>query len=112
MTVQEVMKELEAMATPSTKKTLINHGAREPFFGVKIGDMKVLQKRIKKDYELSLGLYDTGNSDALWLFKVKSSEIIYPNEVIDDYLLEVRRSSTPTLAYFVRSTWTIYSPSG
>ena len=66
MTVQEVMKELEAMATPSTKKTLVNHGAREPFFGVKIGDMKVLQKKIKKHYELSLGLYDTGNSDAMY----------------------------------------------
>lgn len=66
MTVQEVMKELEAMASPSTKKTLVNHGAREPFFGVKIGDMKVLQKRMKKDYELSLGLYDTGNSDAMY----------------------------------------------
>jgi hypothetical protein len=34
----------------------------------------------------------------------------YYFEVIDDYLLEVRWSSTPTLAYFVRSTWNIYSP--
>ena len=31
-------------------------------------------------------LIDTGNSDALWLFKVKNDKIIYPNEVIDDYL--------------------------
>jgi hypothetical protein len=31
-------------------------------------------------------LIDTGNSDAVWLFKTKSKEIIYPDSVIDDYL--------------------------
>lgn len=44
----------------SIKKGLRNHGVREPFFGVKIGDMKKIQKRIKKDYQLALDLYDTG----------------------------------------------------
>jgi hypothetical protein len=34
----------------------------------------------------------------------------YYFEVIDDYLLEVRRSSIATLAYYVRSTRHIYSP--
>lgn len=66
MTVQEVMQELEKYGNAGTKKVLVTHGAREPFFGVKIGDMKVLQKKIKKDYELALGLYDTGNSDAMY----------------------------------------------
>lgn len=66
MTVQEVMRELEQYGNASTKKVLMNHGAREPFFGVKVGDMKVLQKKIKKDYELALALYDTGNSDAMY----------------------------------------------
>lgn len=66
MTVKEVMQELEQYGNAGTKKVLVNHGAREPFFGVKIGDMKVLQKKIKKDYELSLGLYETGNSDAMY----------------------------------------------
>lgn len=66
MTVKEVMQELEQYGNAGTKKVLVNHGAREPFFGVKVGDMKVLQKKIKKDYELSLGLYDTGNSDAMY----------------------------------------------
>lgn len=67
MTVEEVMKALEQYGNAGTKKVLVNHGAREPFFGVKVGDMKVLQKKIKKDYELSLGLYNTGNSDAMYL---------------------------------------------
>jgi len=46
---------------------MTNHGVREPFFGVKIGDLKKLQKRIKKDHKLALELYDTGNYDAMYL---------------------------------------------
>ena len=45
----------------------MNHGAREPFFGVKVEDLKKIQKRIKVDYQLALDLYDTGNSDAMYL---------------------------------------------
>jgi hypothetical protein len=51
----------------SIKKVLRNHGVQEPFFGVKIGDMKKIQKRIKKDYQLALDLYDTGIYDAMYL---------------------------------------------
>ena len=40
----------------------------------------------QKTRQKSKLLIDTGNSDALWLFKVKNDKIIYPNEVIDDYL--------------------------
>jgi 3-methyladenine DNA glycosylase AlkD len=45
----------------------LKHGAKEPFYGVKIEELKKIQKRIKKDYELSLALYDTGISDAMYL---------------------------------------------
>jgi 3-methyladenine DNA glycosylase AlkD len=34
---------------------------------VKVEDMKKIQKKVKKDYELSLQLYDTGVSDAQYL---------------------------------------------
>jgi 3-methyladenine DNA glycosylase AlkD len=44
-----------------------NHGVKEPFFGVKIGDLQRIRKRIKKDYQLALALYDTGNYDAMYL---------------------------------------------
>ena len=56
------------MGNPSTKKMLMNnHGVSEPCFGVKIGDMKSIVKRIKVDHALALGLYDTGNYDAMYL---------------------------------------------
>ncbi len=42
MTVEEVLQKLEALGSEQTKKTFLRHGAREPFFGVRIGDMKKL----------------------------------------------------------------------
>jgi 3-methyladenine DNA glycosylase AlkD len=67
MNVEEIMKELKSMGTESTKKTLINHGATEPLYGVKIGDLKKIVKKVKKNYQLALDLYETGNSDAMYL---------------------------------------------
>ncbi len=67
MTFKEVMTQLEEFGNEQTKKTLMKHGAREPFFGVKVEDIKKIQKKVKKDYELSLELYNSGNSDAMYL---------------------------------------------
>ena len=67
MDFQEIMMELEAMGNEQTKKTLIKHGAREPFFGVRVGDLKKIVKKVKKNHSLSLALFDTGNSDAMYL---------------------------------------------
>jgi 3-methyladenine DNA glycosylase AlkD len=66
MTKDEVLSELEKMGSPTTKKILVNHGAREPLFGVKVGDMKKIVKKTKKDHELSMALYATGNYDAMY----------------------------------------------
>jgi 3-methyladenine DNA glycosylase AlkD len=67
MTAQEIVEELRPLGIDSYKKTMLKHGAREPIFGVKIEEMKKIQKRIKKDYQLALDLYDTGISDAMYL---------------------------------------------
>ncbi len=66
-TASNILRELETMGSEQTKKTLIKHGAPENMFGVKIGDMKAIVKRIKKDYQLALDLFNTGNSDAMYL---------------------------------------------
>jgi 3-methyladenine DNA glycosylase AlkD len=68
MTAQEILKELKPLGSESYKRILChNHSVREPCFGVKIADLKKIQKRIKKDYQLALDLYDTGNYDAMYL---------------------------------------------
>ncbi|WP_118949777.1 DNA alkylation repair protein [Taibaiella helva] len=66
MTVDEVMSQLQQLGTEQTRKTWRNHGAKGEIFGVKIGDMKVIQKKIKRDQELALELYKTGNADAMY----------------------------------------------
>lgn len=68
MKADDVLEELRAMGNDRYKKMLMNnHGVKEPCFGVKIADMKKVQKKVKKDYRLALDLYDTGNYDAMYL---------------------------------------------
>jgi len=67
MTAKEVMKTLESMGSEQTRKIYTNHGATGPMFGVKVGDLKKIVKKVKKDHELSLELFDTGNVDAMYL---------------------------------------------
>jgi len=67
MTTREILKELEGYGNPGTKKVFLKHGAREPFFGVKVQDLKKIVKKVKKDHALALDLYETGNSDAMYL---------------------------------------------
>jgi 3-methyladenine DNA glycosylase AlkD len=67
MTADEVVAELKALGNEGIKKIFFRHGAKEPLYGVKIEDMKKIQKRVKKDHALALALYDTGISDAMYL---------------------------------------------
>lgn len=74
MTKDEVLIELESYGDAQTKKTLLRHGAHEPLFGVKVGDLKKILKKTKKNHELSLELYETGNSDAMYLAGLMADE--------------------------------------
>jgi len=67
MTAADIVEELKGLGSESTKKVLLKHGAKEPFYGVKIEDLKKVQKRIKTNHQLALDLYDTGISDAMYL---------------------------------------------
>ncbi|EMY12282.1 DNA alkylation repair enzyme domain protein [Leptospira weilii str. Ecochallenge] len=74
MDLKQIMIELEKMGTPTIKKIFVNHGAKEPLFGVKVGDLKKIQKKIKKNNEISLELYKTGNADAMYLAGLVADE--------------------------------------
>jgi 3-methyladenine DNA glycosylase AlkD len=67
MTAAQTLQELRSLGSDSYKKILLNHGIPEPVLGVKVADLKRIQKRIKKDHQLSLDLYDTGIYDAMYL---------------------------------------------
>lgn len=67
MTAADIIAELKPLGKESYKKVLLKHGIREPLLGVSIEQLKKIQKRIKKDYQLALDLYDTGIYDAMYL---------------------------------------------
>jgi 3-methyladenine DNA glycosylase AlkD len=67
MTAKEVIAQLKLMGNDNIKKIYLNHGAPANQYGVKVEDLKKIQKKIKKDYVLSLELYDSGISDAQYL---------------------------------------------
>ena len=67
MNTKEVLEELKSYSKESIKKVFIKHGAKEPFYGVKVEDLKKIQKKVRINYELALELYDTGISDAMYL---------------------------------------------
>jgi len=85
MTLKEVMQELESYGNEQTKKTLMRHGAKEPFFGVKVQDLKKIVKKVKKDHELSLQLFDTGNSDAMYLAGLIADESKITKDQLQDW---------------------------
>src|SRR6266513_1375911 len=67
MTAKDIVAELKTLGNAQTKKTWMTHGAQEPCIGVKVEDMKKIQKRVKMDYQLALDLYATGIADAMYL---------------------------------------------
>lgn len=66
-TVSQVMTALENKGSAQTRKTFKRHGAPDNCFGVKVGDLKIIAKQIKGDQRLACELYETGNTDAMYL---------------------------------------------
>ena len=62
-----IMQQLSDLGTEQTRKIYKNHGVRGEVFGVKISDLKEIQKKNKKNHELALALFATGNVDAMYL---------------------------------------------
>ena len=67
MTAAEILMQLESLGQPSIKKVLLKHDIKEPLYGVKIEELKKIQKVTKQDNELALQLYATGVYDAMYL---------------------------------------------
>lgn len=67
MTAEEILAQLKQLGSEGYRKILRNHGIPEPLLGVKIEEMKKIQKRVKQDYQLALDLYDSGIYDAMYL---------------------------------------------
>lgn len=89
MTASQILDELRPLGRESYKRVLMNnHGVKEPCFGVAISELKKIQKRIKKDYQLALALYDTGNYDAMYLAGLIADETRMTREDLQHWVTE------------------------
>jgi 3-methyladenine DNA glycosylase AlkD len=97
MTAAQIVDELRPLGKDSYKKVLLSHGVKEPFFGVKIEELKKIQKRIKKDYQLALDLYGTGIYDARYLAGLIADDARMSRQDLQDW---VEKADCPMLTEY------------
>jgi 3-methyladenine DNA glycosylase AlkD len=90
MNVKEILKQLESLGDDARRAHNTKAGAPDNQFGVKLGDIRVMAKKIKTDHELALKLWDTGNVEAQLL----ATLIIKPRSLSADELDKLTRSAT------------------
>lgn len=88
MTVQEVLKQLEALGNEKVRAQNTKQGAGRKQFGVKLGDIRALAKKIKTDHKLGKALWKTGNVDAQFLAIL----ILVPKDLSSEELDRMVRS--------------------
>lgn len=67
MKLNETLKQLKALGNEKVRAQNAKSGAGEDQFGVSLGDIRALAKKIRTDHELALSLWKTGNVDAQFL---------------------------------------------
>ena len=90
MTVKEILAQLESLGDDARRKHNAKSGAPDNQFGVKLGDIRAIAKKIKSDHELALKLWDTGNVEAQLL----AALIIKPKSLSAGELDKLTRSTT------------------
>jgi 3-methyladenine DNA glycosylase AlkD len=90
MTVKEILAQLKSLGDEARRKHNARAGAPENQFGVKLGDLRALAKKIKTDHELALQLWETSNVEAQLL----ATLIIKPKSLSADELDALTRSTT------------------
>jgi 3-methyladenine DNA glycosylase AlkD len=91
MNVQQALSELEALGDERMRAYNVKAGAGEKQFGVKLGDIRKVAKKVKRDHALALALWETGIAEARFLAAL---------------VIDVKRLSADELDRMVRSvTW-------
>jgi 3-methyladenine DNA glycosylase AlkD len=90
ITVHEILARLKSLADDARRAHNAKAGAPDNQFGVKLGDIRALAKRIKTDHPLALELWETGNVEAQLL----ATLIIKPKLLSADEVDTLTRSTT------------------
>jgi 3-methyladenine DNA glycosylase AlkD len=89
MTLEEALRELEALSDEKVRARNAKHGA-ENQFGVKLGDIRKVAKKLETDHELALALWETGNVDA----RLLATLLVEPKQLSPDEMDRMVRSVT------------------
>ncbi len=90
MNVKEILAQLQSLGDDARRKHNTKAGAPDNQFGVKLGDIRALAKKLKANHELALELWDTGNVEAQLL----ATLIIQPRSLSANELDKLTRSTT------------------
>ncbi len=64
MTVDEILAQLESLGDDARRQHNRKAGAPDNQFGVKLGDLRTIARKLKSNHSLALELWDTGNVEA------------------------------------------------
>jgi 3-methyladenine DNA glycosylase AlkD len=90
MTLNETLKQLKALGTAKVRAQNAKSGAGDNQYGVSLGEIRVLAKKIRTDHALALSLWDTGNVDAQFL----AALLIEPKKLSAEAMDRMVRSIT------------------
>ena len=90
LSINEILARLESLGDDARRAHNTKAGAPENQFGVKLGDIRAVAKKIKTDHELAINLWDTGNVEAQLL----ATLIIKPKSLSALELDKLTRSTT------------------
>jgi len=77
MTVKEILAQLKSLGNEKVRAHNIKFGAGDNQFGVKLGDIRAIAKKIKTNHPLGLELWETGNIEA----RLLATLVIKPQEL-------------------------------
>ena len=100
MKLKEALAQLKALGNESVRARNARSGAGDDQFGVQMGDIRKLAKKIKADHEFGLELWATGNLDARLLAVLLISPKKLTSKELDGM---VRAATFPWLADWLNS---------
>ena len=89
LTFDAAMAALATSGSEQTRRTYLRHGASEPLFGVKFGDLRPLARRIGTDQALAEQLWASGNADARLLACMVADPASASEDGLDAWLEDI-----------------------
>ena len=90
MTLSDTLKHLQALGDDKVRARNSSNGAGDNQFGVKLGDIRKVAKKLKTNHELAMELWETGNIEA----RLLATLVIEPETLSADEMDRMVRSAT------------------